>query len=327
MDPIKTKLELDMQNCIQKMQEEALDENAKTGYKTSFACINKNLEDIRPYMYLCAGTSNTGKTTVAQKFALDIAELNDCYVKYYSLDDDRGMIINRFLAMKFRMPINSIRYPLKYFKDQKEMLDKWYKAYNWIQSISNRLCVADINTLGSQDINYIVKDIEDTLEQVKIISDREEKQIGLTVIIDNFHDIGSKSGRSSDNENQRYQDCILKLNEVNTRYQIPIIMTGELKKSNKIGRPKLDDIRESVVTQFKTDCIMLAYNEVGMGFHSPSVYFERSGFKTPQPVISLDFRKNKTSSYKGTMFFKFFTEQSRIEECTEQECQNFILNM
>jgi replicative DNA helicase len=309
------------------MQKEALDENAKTGYKTSFSCINKNLEDIRPYMYLAGGCANTGKSVLLQKLGLDIAELNNCYVKYYSLDDDRQTTINRLIAMKFRMPINAVRYPLKYFRDQKEMLDKWNKAYNWIQSISNRFSVADLNTIGSTDIDDIVKDINITLEQIKVISDREQKQIGLTVIVDNFHDLGSRNFNSSNNENSRYQDCILKLNEVNTKHQIPILMSAEFKKANKISRPTMDLIRESVVTQYKTDCVMLCYNEVGMGFHSPSVYFERSGFKEPCPILEIKIAKSKVSSYKGTMFFKFFTEQSRIEECSEAECQQFIMNM
>ena len=74
------------------------DPNELLGYNlTRFAKLAKNVDGIQPGFYVVAAETNAGKTAFLCNLALDLLDPNDDLVGlYFSLDDSRDVILNRF---------------------------------------------------------------------------------------------------------------------------------------------------------------------------------------------------------------------------------------
>ena len=42
------------------------------------------------------------------------------------------------------------------------------------------------------------------------------------------------------------------------------------------------------------------------------------------PVVEVIFKKNKISSFKGSIFFRFYTDLSKFVECSVEENRRFL---
>ncbi len=148
----------------------------------------------------------------------------------------------------------------------------------------------------------------------KAITKTENMQ--LVLFIDNFHKLSTE--KHTQDTRQKFTELSEKIKRISNIYDAPVITTVELRKSEHI-RPVEDDIKETVDLVYDADCIMLLHNEIHrVGEVESKIYFnDAEGMR--RPILECEIIKNKTSGFKGHLFFRFFTELNKVEECDDLE--------
>jgi len=81
-----------------------------------------------------------------------------------------------------------------------------------------------------------------------------------------------------------------------------------------------ESIKGAVELQFAADSIHLLetdfYDDKGQMY-----FYDDEGLA--RPIISVHVTKNKLSGFKGKIYYRFYAEQLRFEECDDDEQQKF----
>jgi replicative DNA helicase len=166
----------------------------------------------------------------------------------------------------------------------------------------------------------------DRFEQFEnIISKTVREYKNTIVILDALYNL--PQSQSFDFGREAHQERARALKQVVNRYSIPLIASSELRKparSSENSKPTMHDLPEARDYAYNADLVWLLY-------YNTSVYKTYDEFKkSDNPLLTLDFDKNKISSYRGTVnlrFNRFDTTMEEVEEvdCVEQTIFDIIL--
>lgn len=276
------------------------------GYRLKkFKQIEKDIEGLQSGLYLIGGDSNTGKTAFIINLFLDAIEANsDLYGLYFSLDDNSDVILNRMLAMKANLPINSVQKP-KYLNEV-ERKDR-EKAYKEIQEMAEtRFNLFDISKINKFEL--LEYHIQRALEENKKI----------IVAIDGLHNLDTGKEESIRVENITRANLIKTLVD---RFNIPILTTVELRKpdtNKRDRRPSLHDINETGKFAYNANIVWLLHNE-----NADELQNEEIG----KPVtINLQYAKNKLSHIRADRYLQFFRAKCFIGEAEKPVYESISVN-
>lgn len=124
-------------------------------------------------------------------------------------------------------------------------------------------------------------------------------------------------------DKNKYDYLAQRCADLATKYDIPLVTSGEFKKLGGFRRPTTDDLRESIKIVYEAKAILLCYNEVGVKGEAASIYFDIAGRAQKQPIFEVSFGKNKLGGFKGRRFFEFYPEIARFEECGQAETKRY----
>lgn len=282
-------------------------------------CFNTAFEGLNPGLALIAGSPNTGKSCLCLDMAWQIAHANTttkpAYVLYVSLDDSVKEILPRVIAMDQRIPISIVSKPRKYANDPNAMpylLRREEGIRRLKESVNHFKIIDPVYYPGCDQIEHIEHIVTSHIDELQSFDPNYQ----LVLFVDNFHDMGTTMNFHND-DNGKYDYISDKLSKLATLYDLPIICTAELRKSNGTRRPVLEDIRETYKIAYESKAVMLVYNEVGIRGESAQVFWEQEGNPEKRPVLEVKVGKNKFSSYKRRMFFEFMPEMSYLRPSTE----------
>ena len=157
--------------------------------------------------------------------------------------------------------------------------------------------------------------IEKTIQDCKQVADKKQ----LVVFIDSLHKIQMKG---KDSVREKYMYISDNLKALTTSLGIPIICTAELRKKQSEGaRPILDDLKETGDIGYDSDVGMLLFNAFEFKKDTPLHFIDKGQVR---PVVEAIFKKNKISSFKGSVFFGFYTDLSKFVECSVEENRRFL---
>ena len=287
------------------------------GMPCGFSKMTEVLDGIQNGVYLIGGRPNIGKSAFDFQLAYNLAIENpDAFILLWSIDDNLRKVIPRLIASESGIPINIVSNPIHklteeegYTADQvKDILERREKALNKIKEISKRFLVKDIGS------GHSIEAIEKSVMTCRAITKIDNMK--LILFIDNFHKLTTEKNIGDTRSKFTYLSEQIK--RISNVYNAPVITTVELRKSENI-RPLEDDIKETVDLVYDADCIMLLHNEVHrVGEYESKIFFvDQQGQK--RPILEVDVCKNKTSGFKGHLFFRFHTDLSRIVECEDYE--------
>ena len=289
------------------------------GLPCGFARLTEALDGIQTGLYLVGGRPNIGKTSFNLQLAYNLVMSNDnVFCLVWSIDDNLKKVIPRLVAAECGIPINVVSNPVYKLTSQqgytpeeiKELMGRRELAVNKLKSLSKRFLIKDIGSGNS------VEAIERSVMTCRAITKAENMQ--LVIVIDNFHKLSTEKFVQDTRSKFTYMSEQIK--RISNVYDAPVICTVELRKSDSI-RPREDDIKETVDLVYDADCIMLLHNEVHrVGEHASKIFFvDDKGNK--KPILEVDICKNKTSGFKGQLFFRFYTELNRVIECESLEAR------
>jgi len=259
------------------------------------------------------GAANTGKTGLMAAMALQLAksEENDCLVLFHTIDDTVAQFTTRLVCQYAQelMPninLNMIKNPNGYANVRQINKARQY-AYEKVKQLvaQNRLVVrGGEQGRGANTLAYA----QEMIRYYKKMF--PEKRI--VYFLDNFHRLRDFSNMD---ERLRFKALSNATKDMAKKEQIPVWATMEYNKAGAWdGRPTNNSISESAAMEYDANVIIHIYNELHHKDDKSELYFVRTdneGRRYRAPRIELIFGKNKINSFKGKLYFDFYTEQSR----------------
>ena len=262
---------------------------AYLGYNLSWLrSVAQNLDGIQSGLYLIAAETNMGKTTLMTNLFIDLLHSNhELQGIYFSFDDNKDVIINRFLAFLTGIDINRIQAPNMLSESIHSMLvtSGYGRLTEW----------ADSGKINIQDMND-VKNFDELQEMIKTMDPSR-----LVVCIDGTYNLAVEGANFGMREENIIRANKLKL-LVDT-YRIPLFATVELRKKdtkNLHAPPTHHDIMESSKFAYNAHVIFILYPEL------------RSALEDSKLIIH--YEKNKLSAFKGKTTLYFLKNISRLIE-------------
>jgi len=290
------------------------------GLETGHPIFDERMDGLQVGLHMIGGKWNIGKSAFCLDLAMKLIQKEDNYILYFSIDDPAIFkTIPRMVANLSQENVNLIAKP-KYGIEENETLDEDEKtditynieeAINKIRGYSKRFSLKDAKQ--GQELDFILRKIRLCKQRALDLGNKN-----LIVFIDFLHMIDFKKR----DETEKLIQIAKELKRATSLYECPIITTVMGTKSG-MEKKSLDDtsIKGSVELQYEGDTINLLESD----FHEENgkmYFFDEEG--ETRPIISLNVTKNKVmSGFKGKIFFKFYKEQMRFEECEEDEQLKF----
>jgi DNA primase len=275
------------------------------------------------------GGANCGKTAMMSNMAAMLADIpeqfdEDYFVLFHSIDDTLEQFTNRVMTnfAHERYPnitLNKMKRPAK-FNDAKRINEAREFAYAKFEKLIREQKILirggesgrSAATLGYADemIRYAKK----VRPNAKII-----------YFGDNFHRYRDFSGEKD--ERNRFKKLSNAAKDMAKRHDIPAWCTMEYNKTVGTGRPTNNSISESIAMEYDANLIMHLYNDLHIKNQlgeEPDVYFtklDEQGRKVKHPRIEANIGKNKLNAFKGTLYFDFHADQSRMSPVSSLQYQ------
>ena len=289
------------------------------GLQTGYSYFDRYLDGLQIGLHMLGGRWNAGKSVFCVNLALQLLQNENNYILYFSIDDPSIFkTIPRMIANLSKVDVNLVVKP-RFGIEQNETLEEEEKTtmiYNIEQAInklkvySKRFSLRDAR--HGQDLDFIFRKIKLSKQRALDLGN-----LNLIIFIDFLHMITVKSLSETD----KLIKVIESLKNFSTIYETPIITTVMGTKSGLDTKNIKDDaIKGAVELQYEADTIMFLetdfYDE-----HSKLYFYDDTG--KARPILSLHISKNKLSGFKGKIFYRFFNERMKFEECDEEEQTKF----
>lgn len=290
--------------------------------------VEKRLEGLESGFYLFGAESNMGKSAVMTNMTYSIATCpeNNVFAIYYSLDDAAGEILPRIISMNERIPISASSKPMRYQnmidagEENSVVYQDWLdRRQNGIQTLKDNremFKVVDGNTVRSAEQMY------DHIKKVRRYLNTFAPDKKLMIAIDSINDLRFANKQLAPG-NDQMSEVARTVKEWAVEFDMVVFGSTHLRKLNTNRRPTLDDLKDSSVIGFEASVVWLIYNDVSKNGESASVYYNQEGSEDKFPVIEMDWRKNKKSSFKGRTYNYFTQNFSLVTECPPEAMKRF----
>lgn len=303
-------------DILNDFEEKAWSESNK-GLSTGFKGVDEALEGLQTGFHLIGGDSNIGKTSFISQMAWNVATCNpDAYVIDYSLDDPMLDKVSRVIAAGKKVLINAVKTPKKY-KQYPKMLQRRSEGLKELRDMVD--CYKTYDQNHSTDVEVIKETVKRHIVEIAAAGEKRK----VVVFIDNFHDLTTTAREAQGNDKNKYDYLAQFISDMATELDIAVVCSAEFKKLNGFRRPSIDDIRESVKIKYEAKSVMLCYNEVSLKGEGASVYFDKAGDPSKQPVFEVKFAKNKYSKFKGRVYFEGYPEMAYFIEADAESTKRY----
>ncbi|MFA6468296.1 MAG: DnaB-like helicase C-terminal domain-containing protein [Bacteroidota bacterium] len=256
-----------------------------------FPLIQEMIYGLQSGLYIIAADPNVGKTMFQINLAVDVLNSNPAAsVLFYSMDDSRERIVDRFLAKLTQISINDVQFKLDDQAQQQQLDDAYAQLTHWFDA--GRLEIYELNeSLTMSSINLEI---------------REHKNRDKTVVfIDGIYNVPIE-GESSPIREQNIERANQVKNLVKL-FKIPVIVSAELRKREQGDKGKkgrsLHDIMETGKYGYNADLIWLLHEAKNAG-----------AVQNGTQIINVLFAKNKLSGFKEVIKMEFTKEIALFRE-------------
>lgn len=275
------------------------------------------------------GGANCGKTAMMSNMCAMLADIPDSYEEdffaiFQTIDDTLEQFVNRVVTQyaleKYPgITLNKIKRPAK-FQDQKRINEAREYAYAKLE----RLIREQKILIRGGESNRSAATLSYADEMIRYAK-KARPNAKIVYFLDNFHRLRDFAGEKD--ERSKFKKLSNACKDMAKKYDIPVFATMEYNKSVGTGRPTNNSISESIAMEYDANLIMHLYNDVHVKNQlgeEPDMYFlktdsEGRTFKAPR--IEAIIGKNKLNSFKGSLFFDFHPEQSRMAPVSAHQVQ------
>lgn len=232
-------------NALERIHKASKSKNPVTGIPTGFTDLDYRMAGLQPSdLILIAARPSMGKTAFVLNIAQHVAFKKNLCAAIFSLEMSKEQLVNRLFAMESRVDSQAIR------------------TGNLTDDDWDRL-VEGVNTVGRSKL--IIDDTPGiSIAEMRTKCRKFKLEFGLSVIIIDYLQLMSGSGRSSDNRQQEISEISRSLKALARELNVPVLALSQLSRaveSRNDKRPMLSDLRESGAIEQDADVVMFLYRD------------------------------------------------------------------
>ena len=232
-------------NVLEKIEIASKNPGTVTGISTGFIDLDYKTSGMQPSdLVLLAARPSMGKTAFVLNLVDHIAVRRGQPCMIFSLEMSKEQLVNRMLAMESNVDSQKLRTGNLTDSD-------WDAVVEGIGIIGNSKLFID-DTPGIS-----ITELRSKCRKMKL-------EYGLSMIIIDYLQLMSGSGRTNDNRQQEISEISRSLKALAREMNAPVVALSQLSRaceSRQDHRPMLSDLRESGAIEQDADVVMFLYRD------------------------------------------------------------------
>jgi replicative DNA helicase len=232
-------------NVLEKIEAASRSSSPVTGIPTGFIDLDYKTSGLQPSDFiLIAARPSMGKTAFVLNLVDHIAVRKQLPCMIFSLEMSKEQLANRLLSMETNVDSQKLR------------------TGNLADSDWDTI-VEGINTLGNA--NLIIDDTPGiSITELRSKCRKMKLEHGLSMVIIDYLQLMSGSGKNRDNRQQEISDISRSLKALARELNVPVVALSQLSRACETRpdhRPMMSDLRESGAIEQDADVVMFLYRD------------------------------------------------------------------
>lgn len=232
-------------NTLENIERASKTKGNVTGLATGFTDLDYKTSGFQPSDFiLVAARPSMGKTAFVLNIAQYMAFKKDKAVAIFSLEMSREQLMNRLFSMESKVDSQSLR--TGNLKDEE-----------WSKLIESAGIIGESNLIIDDTPGISIAEMRSKCRKYKL-------EHGLDIIIIDYLQLMTGSGRGSDSRQQEISDISRSLKALARELNVPVVALSQLSRAveqRTDHRPMLSDLRESGAIEQDADVCMFIYRE------------------------------------------------------------------
>ena len=232
-------------NVLEKIEQAAKTNDTVTGIPTGFIALDYRTSGFQPSDFiLIAARPSMGKTAFVLNVVEHVAVKKQYPCMVFSLEMSKEQLVNRMLSMESNVDSQKLRTGSLTDAD-------WDAVIEGVGTIGNSKLLID-DTPGIS-----IMELRSKCRKVKL-------EFGLSLVIIDYLQLMSGSGKSGDNRQQEISEISRSLKALARELNAPVIALSQLSRAcetRQDHRPMLSDLRESGAIEQDADVVMFLYRD------------------------------------------------------------------
>ena len=232
-------------NAINNIEKASKLKGSVTGIPTGFIDLDYKTSGMHPSdLVLIAARPSMGKTAFVLNIAQYMAFRKDVTVAIFSLEMSKEQLVNRLLAMESHV-------------DSQNMRTGNLKDEDWTKLVEGADIIGRSNLIIDDTPGISISELRSKCRKYKL-------EHGLDIIIIDYLQLMSGSGRHSESRQQEISDISRSLKALARELNVPVIALSQLSRAveqRPDHRPMLSDLRESGAIEQDADVVMFIYRD------------------------------------------------------------------
>ena len=232
-------------NTLENIERASKTKGNVTGLATGFTDLDYKTSGFQPSDFiLVAARPSMGKTAFVLNIAQYMAFKKDKAVAIFSLEMSREQLMNRLFSMESKVDSQSLR--TGNLKDEE-----------WSKLIESAGIIGESNLIIDDTPGISIAEMRSKCRKYKL-------EHGLDIIIIDYLQLMTGSGRGSDSRQQEISDISRSLKALARELNVPVVALSQLSRAveqRTDHRPMLSDLRESGAIEQDADVVMFIYRD------------------------------------------------------------------
>ena len=232
-------------NAMDNIERASHNKGNVTGVATGFLDLDYRTAGMQPSdLILVAARPSMGKTAFVLNIAEYVAFKQDKTVAIFSLEMSKEQLVNRLFAMESRV-------------DSQHLRTGNLSDVEWEKLIESAGVIGKSHLIIDDTPGISISDLRSKCRKYKL-------EHNLEMIIIDYLQLMSGSGRSTDSRQQEISDISRSLKALARELHVPVIALSQLScavEQRPDHRPMLSDLRESGAIEQDADVVMFIYRD------------------------------------------------------------------
>ena len=232
-------------NTLENIERASKTKGNVTGLATGFTDLDYKTSGFQPSDFiLVAARPSMGKTAFVLNIAQYMAFKKNKAVAIFSLEMSREQLMNRLFSMESKVDSQSLR--TGNLKDEE-----------WSKLIESAGIIGESNLIIDDTPGISIAEMRSKCRKYKL-------EHGLDIIIIDYLQLMTGSGRGSDSRQQEISDISRSLKALARELNVPVVALSQLSRAveqRTDHRPMLSDLRESGAIEQDADVVMFIYRD------------------------------------------------------------------
>ena len=232
-------------NALEKIEKASQQDGNVTGIPTGFIDLDYRTAGLQPSdLVLIAARPSMGKTAFVLNIAQYVAFHENMCTAIFSLEMSKEQLVNRLFSLESRVDAQALR--------TGNLSDA-----DWAKLVEGAGIIGDSELIIDDTPGISISEMRSKCRKYKLEHD-------LKLIIIDYLQLMSGSGRSTDSRQQEISDISRSLKALARELNVPVLALSQLSRAveqRPDHRPMLSDLRESGAIEQAADVVMFIYRD------------------------------------------------------------------